>query len=306
MSRPTELLSRLAHLRVDRKRDNVAPHKPALLLALLDLIDRSELPAGHAGGGGLEVALTPELAFTFATFGGVAMHRRSQKLRPEMPFYHLHSDGLWTPLTADGREATSRADVARARLATDFAAALADPAFRQAARRVLIETYFEPSERTSLYELVGLDRSQTTPPPPSLSGERLAAAVRRGRDARFRLRVVTAYGYRCALTGYRLNTLSAGTLVDAAHIRPVAADGACDPTNGLALSKNAHWMFDEGLWTLTDDYHVQVAHRRFVESNPDGRGLADYHGRALLLPDDRALWPRPEYLAWHRRHRFLG
>jgi putative restriction endonuclease len=67
------------------------------------------------------------------------------------------------------------------------------------------------------------------------------------REARFRRNVVAAYNYTCALTGYRLTTISAGCIVDAAHIHQFASSRNNDPRNGLALWKNAHWFFDTGL-----------------------------------------------------------
>jgi putative restriction endonuclease len=39
-------------------------------------------------------------------------------------------------------------------------------------------------------------------------------------------------------------------IVDAAHIEPFAETQKDDIENGLALCKNAHWMFDEGLWSV--------------------------------------------------------
>jgi putative restriction endonuclease len=47
--------------------------------------------------------------------------------------------------------------------------------------------------------------------------------------------------------------------VDAAHIHQFADSRNNDPRNGLALSKNAHWLFDNGLRALTDDFKVIVA-----------------------------------------------
>jgi hypothetical protein len=81
------------------------------------------------------------------------------------------------------------------------------------------------------------------------------------RDARFRIQVVSAYLFTCALTGYRLTTLSGSSIVDAAHIHERRDCKNDDPRNGLALSKNAHWMFDEGLWTFTDDLKILIAEK---------------------------------------------
>jgi putative restriction endonuclease len=131
-------------------------------------------------------------------------------------------------------------------------------------------------------------------------------AEQRGREARFRLSVVSAYDYSCALTGYRLMTISAGSIIDAAHIHQFADSRNNDVRNGIALCKNAHWMFDEGLWTIDDDYSVKVAVGHFTECSPDQKALASYDGKMLRLPEDPQVRPEPGYLAWHRKRRFLG
>src|SRR5436190_6240835 len=110
------------------------------------------------------------------------------------------------------------------------------------------------------------------------SQETTHEARKRGRDARFRLNVVAAYNYTCALTGYRLMTLSAGTIVDAAHIHQFARSRNNEPQNGLALCKNAHWLFDNGLWTIADDHTIRVATDQFSEDSPDQKALREYRG----------------------------
>ncbi len=177
-------------------------------------------------------------------------------------------------------------------------------ALRNKARRILIEKYFQPAERVALYTLVGL---------PVPSEKEVVAetaynydAQKQGREARFRLTVVAAYEYTCALTGYRLTTITAGSIVDAAHIHQFADSRNNDPQNGLALCKNAHWLFDQGLWTIADDYTVIVAVGQFVEQSPDQKALRDYHGQKIRLPQNSALWPNPLHLAWHRKKKFQG
>jgi len=131
-------------------------------------------------------------------------------------------------------------------------------------------------------------------------------AMKQGREARFRLSIVAAYNYTCALTGFRLTTITAGSIVDAAHIHQFSSSRNNDPRNGLALCKNAHWLFDNGLWTVGDDYTVIVAVGRFSEESPDQKGLRTYHGRKIRLPSDPSLWPNPIHLAWHRKNKFQG
>jgi hypothetical protein len=61
------------------------------------------------------------------------------------------------------------------------------------------------------------------------------------------------------------------------------------PRNGIASSKNAHSNFDQGLWTIVDDYRIIVAVRQFAESGSNNDNpRAIYHGRRFHLPED---WP---------------
>lgn len=66
------------------------------------------------------------------------------------------------------------------------------------------------------------------------------------RDRVFRKIVLRAYGERCAITGLRLINGGGRAEAEAAHIRPVEANGPDVVTNGIALSGTVHWMFDRG------------------------------------------------------------
>jgi putative restriction endonuclease len=93
-------------------------------------------------------------------------------------------------------------------------------------------------------------------------------------------------------------------IVDAAHIHEFRDSRNNDPRNGLALSKNAHWQFDRGLWSITDDYRVIVNREKFIEEGVPGQKLADFDGHRLFLPGDPKYWPEPTHLAWHRERKF--
>ena len=283
-----------ANLRVDRKH-TIAPHKPLLLLIIADLAEEGTLTSP-------ELSLTGELVFRFLAFWTVVAGRRSQRPDIRLPFYHMHSDGFWLPLDEGGKPAPERHRAVAARLDESFLACLHDAEFRKQLRRVLIARYFnDPSERAALYGLVRL------PVPPDdvvRADAKLYEADReRGREARFRLTVVPAYNYNCALTGYRCVTVDAGSIVDAAHIHQFADSRNNHPQNGLALSKNAHWMFDAGLWSLDDDYRVIVATNRFEEAGDAAFLLKRIAGRQVQLPGTRDYWPDKTHLVWHRERK---
>ena len=72
--------------------------------------------------------------------------------------------------------------------------------------------------------------------------------------------------------------------------------------NGLALSKNAHWMFDEGLWSVDEDFRIVVAANRFTENGPEALKLASFGGRHLQFDPSARLRPAPELLKRHRHY----
>jgi putative restriction endonuclease len=285
-----------ARLRIDHSR-GPAPHKPLLLLAVADLAEQGHLPQPL-------LPLTPELAFRFLSFWAIVAARRPQRPDIRLPFFHLSGDDGWTPLDETGQPTTERRRAVAAGLDPDFHACLLDPAGRDELRRILIARHFEPGERAALYDLVGLP----VPAADMVKEDAARYTVSRqcGREARFRLTVVPAYNYTCALTGYRLTTIDAGSMVEAAHIHEFSDSRNNDPSNGLALCRNAHWAFDEGLWSLTDTCHVLVAAHRFDEAGPDAFLLKTMAGRLIHRPANPALLPDPRHLTWHRREHGFG
>jgi putative restriction endonuclease len=117
----------------------------------------------------------------------------------------------------------------------------------------------------------------------------------------FRSHVVNAYGQRCAVTGLRLINGAGRAEVEAAHIRPVEANGPDIVQNGVALSGTAHWMFDRGLISFSDDLDVLVS--RHVNDRDSVEALINPTGR-MIGPTDPRMRPHPEFLSWHRENCF--
>lgn len=123
------------------------------------------------------------------------------------------------------------------------------------------------------------------------------------REAAFARQVKIAYRNRCAMTGLRLLNGGGRPEVQAAHIRPVAAEGPDTVRNGVALSGTVHWMFDRGLISVDEDHSILVADGKVPSDTVERLILPD---RRLLLPEDRWALPHPAYLKYHREHVFKG
>ena len=295
-------LGRLSSLNVDAAKPTraigAAPHKPLLLLNICDLVEEGALAGGLLQRDGA-------LAFRFGTYWRVVADRRRTKPDLRLPFYHMRSDGFWQPLESDGRPAETRECATLAQLDVSFLVCLRDPEFRALARRTLIAKYFEPTERAELYSLL----SMPVPPDDIIAADATrflpSDTEEKIRDAKFSVRVLPAYDFTCAFTRYRMLAINGTTALDAAHIHQFKQGGVCHPTNGIALSKSSHWLFDRGYWSLTDDFRVLVHPEGFEESGDAGHLLKPRAGSLIHLPTDRAYWPDRDCLSWHRkRHAF--
>ena len=121
------------------------------------------------------------------------------------------------------------------------------------------------------------------------------------RDRVFRKVVLRAYGERCAVTGLKLINGGGRAEVEAAHIRPVEANGPDIINNGIALSGTAHWMFDRGLITVSDDLGIMIS--RQVNDRDGAQGMINRTGR-LIGPSAGRDRPHPAFLRWHREKCF--
>jgi len=119
------------------------------------------------------------------------------------------------------------------------------------------------------------------------------------RDSAFRKIVLGNYADTCAVTGTKFvheNVIEA----EAAHIIGKEVNGTDDPRNGIALSHTVHWAFDQGLFTLSDQYEV-IVHPKAVSADAKLFPLLDRNGVQINLPEEVSFFPHQEALGWHRK-----
>lgn len=116
----------------------------------------------------------------------------------------------------------------------------------------------------------------------------------------FRRSVLSAYDYRCCITG-----LAIPKLLVASHIVPWRDDEAnrLNPRNGLCLSILHDKAFDVGIITIAEDMTVKVSRKQVAKADHFfDSALFAYDGKSIALPEK--FRPQGEFLAYHRQHIF--
>lgn len=113
--------------------------------------------------------------------------------------------------------------------------------------------------------------------------EREAMVRIRVNQSFFRRRIVSAYEYRCCVTG-----LAAPELLVASHISPWASDPAnrLNPRNGLCLNALHDRAFDRGMMWLKDDFTIHFSSELHSQSPTDTAvaWIISFQGQRLHLP----------------------
>ncbi|MBL3575604.1 HNH endonuclease [Rhodovulum sulfidophilum] len=149
-------------------------------------------------------------------------------------------------------------------------------------------------------------QKQIDGPPTVFSDERATnqtISMRKARDKAFRRNLLIQYDYRCAFTGRKfLSPLGTSMIgLDAAHVVPVAERGSDHPANGLTLTKELHWAFDQGMVGVARDRTILVPST--VRNISGNEFLRDLHGRPLREAKDASCRVSELALEWHRYNR---
>lgn len=285
----------------------VAPHKPLLLLAVIEQFRQGQITTNL-------IKLTSDLTESFSSYW--------QRIMPPgksstiaLPFFHLKSEGFWHLQPVTGKEdilAAKRSMRSVTELQEITYGAQLDPALfgllqdedcRETLAATLLNIYFSEEARQALTEQGQINfeafvysqklLERTANAEPTAQSEPV-------RTAGFRRAIVTAYDHRCAMSGLRILSPEGHTAVNAAHIIPWSESYNDDPSNGLALSPLCHWAFDKGLISLDRKFRIILSSYLRHDRNIAGELLA-LEKREIIFPDRTDLYPDPEAVEYHRK-----
>ena len=306
-------IKKFSKLRVDKSK-GVAPHKPILLLSIINFFERGSTKENR-------IFLTAELISTFKRFWhqlGTARHNSDIAL----PFYHLTGDQFWHLKAKPGYESVIESKVklrtVRALRQFVFYAYLDDelfqlllhPVSRDSLVSIIVEKWF-PYKKKEVEQLLKIDsftefrnrlkeKGGAVYTIEDLEDEEESIV----RDAAFRKNIVSVYDYRCAFCRLKVISSLSQDIVDGAHIKPFSQFYDDKINNGMSLCKNHHWAFDRGWFAVDDNYCIKVS-QTIKEESPHTKPMQDFNGEELYLPSHESYFPRIEAIQWHYQNTFI-
>lgn len=302
---------KLCKLRVDRS-SGLAPHKPILLLSVLELIERGEIKENR-------IYPSADLIATFHKYWkylGSDTHHALFYL----PFYHLRGDGFWhleSPESLRKIIGSFRPKSLRSLKEIVYYAKFDSRLFnfliQPQPRHLLIDTVIQhwfSEKQQAVQALLKQDALSEFQGELEKNGGKIYAPEEVEdeeknivRSAAFRRVITGIYEKCCACCGLQVIASDGRGIVDGAHIRPFSRFFDDRITNGIALCKNHHWAFDRG-WFGIDKNYKMIISKSLWEKTTYSPFLTAFEGKKITLPIYEKHYPDPDSLAWHYENCF--
>lgn len=300
-----------------------APHKPILLLSIIQLIHNKEINSNR-------IFITPELLLAYRNnweFLVESAHIPNFAL----PFFHMRSEPFWRLVIKPGMELkvnksksiksfkNLKDSIAFAEIDKDLYALLSDVSTKNILEETILQTYFSTSKfnysnnystvnQLALkieYEILNEDRAEyqshirdlkTTMDEDDFEEELFI------RGGLFKKTIPKIYNNSCCISEMRIESSKNMKMVDACHIIPFSISNDDTIPNGISLSPNLHRAFDRGLITINQEYIVRISPT--IDENDSVFSLSQFNGKQIMLPGKASWYPSPESLQWHNKEIF--
>lgn len=306
-------IKKLTHLNRASKNGEKAPHKPILLLSVLDAIAAGEIVVNR-------IEITASLVARFKDNWNRLVSSNTFQPNFSLPFFHMQmkTDGFWHLHTFYGKEilvtsSNSIRSFSQLKESVEYASfdealfqILLQPKAREEIYQILLAKYFNGhgsiQKQRGLFEILANQILNDT----SKEYQRLIEKADEEevfvRCGVFKKVVPKIYDYSCCISGMRVITGFDIQMVDACHIVPFSVSHDDTITNGISLSPNFHRAFDRGLISLNEEYRVIVSNS-FTES-ASNFALKSFEGKRILLPSEKHHLPSIENIKWHNEKIF--
>lgn len=287
-----QILEKFNTLRQWGSRGERAPHKPLLVLYAIGKLLRGEdrlISYTHD--------IEENLKNLLKEFGP-----RRNTYYSHFPFWRLQNDGVWEVTDAGKIRQTASGDAYVTDLRDNnvsggFNETISEQLQNDSGLTVeiihsLLDAHFPASFHEDILQAVDIQLP-------------LQAFDTKTRSSNFRINILRAYEYKCAVCGFDVKLGDSPVALEASHIKWQKAGGPDEAVNGLALCSLHHKLFDRGAFTLSKQRQILVS--------DDAHGtkgfqewLMDFHGQKINFPQRRSYYPDMEFIGWHVREVFKG
>jgi len=313
-----QYLKLFQNLRID-KSHGIAPHKPILLICVLQTI-QSGLQKDH------RIYITPELVSLYKT-NWTLLVTTTHDCRFALPFYHLSSSKFWKLKPKPGYEniikiksgmrslLSLNAAVDFAYIDNDLFSLMKDKVSNETLLQFLLNNYF-PDTKTNFcnstneqkYIHVEIENKILTESSAVYQQEIKNLLEQNDeeeifiRGGLFKREIPKIYNNTCCISGMRIDATINVSMIDACHIIPFSESYDDTVTNGIALCPNLHRAFDRGLIAIDENYKVVVSNSfREDETN---YGIRAFEGVKINLPNKESYFPTTNNFLWHLKNIF--
>jgi len=312
------LLQQVASLRRAITEFGPAPHKPIMLLAILESFDEREINSNWIG-------INEALLIRFYDLWNLLVKTKNAP-NFSLAFFHLGNErrGLWNLISIPGKSHITthkffykslkvlKETFLGAQLSDEFYNAVKSQENREALKFALLNTYFPKSSArqrdTTLRYSKKIKKQILFDAKENYAGNKIRQEHEETIESKeeemilrnylFRKTVLETYNNQCAISGLKIKSSDEELLVDACHIVPFTHTSDNSIRNGIALSPTLHRAFDNGLIAIDDNYKILVPHK-LKDYNP-AVGIRQYADRKILLPRKEEFYPSLHRLAEHR------
>jgi hypothetical protein len=131
------------------------------------------------------------------------------------------------------------------------------------------------------------------------SNKKMAHLTRKILDAMFQREVRKNYGFACAVCGKKRTNRLNHYETESCHIYPREKNGRDDLRNGIAMCRLHHWAFDNGLFSIRNDYSIIVESR--IRRDLNYEEIWRYENEHIAPPANKKYMPHEIFLGAHRK-----
>lgn len=305
-------------MRID-KSHGIAPHKPILLLSVLQAYQNNLIDS-------CRIYITPELVALFKTNWN-SLVNSNHDCRFALPFFHLTSDLFWKIIPKRGFEnilhlKTSMRSFTALNVAVDYVSIeddlfilMKDNVSNNVLKFFLLNEYFPNTKTNFINNTAGQQQLFDEIQEKILNEDaieyrkEIKTLIQKGnqeeifiRGSIFKREIPKIYNNTCCISGMRIDATINISMVDACHIVPFSECYNDTVTNGIALCPNLHRAFDRGLIAIDDNYRVIVSNL-FKEVSSE-YSIVGFRDKQIVLPKMKDYLPLRANFNWHKENIF--